>query len=92
MDRVNGYRFDGKDVIAGCNTDQAITIAWPGRRDPDKIKTDPLFWFRRYANLPTGAEAVLGLTNGKWGDAGDLSFKVTTKPDGGNMDWTSRLR
>ena len=78
---VDGYRFDGRIVIAG-NSDQEATLDWPGWRAAETIRTEPLFWFRSYANLPDGVEANFNSKNGNWGEAGEWSMRVTPRPGG----------
>ncbi|MES2691920.1 MAG: hypothetical protein V4773_00515 [Verrucomicrobiota bacterium] len=73
----NGYKFDGKDVVAA-NSDQIFTIYWADRRDLTQRRTEPMHVFHATGHLETSpGTLVLNVESGKFGDEGDLAFTFT---------------
>ncbi len=77
---TNGYRFDGKVVVAG-NTEQVATISWHGKRDLAARRTEPMLTYSRTITVAVPQENPrLDVAKGKFGPEGDLIFVMQTGP------------
>ena len=78
-----GCRFDGKESVAG-NSNEVQTIVWSGQRDMAARKTEPMHVFSPYVHLSEMVSTHhLDIESGKFGDTGDLTFRVVIGSTGG---------